>query len=101
MSNFRILVFLLLAAGAQGQTSMQGAVTDPSGASVARAAVEILHVETSTATNLTTDDTGHWRQPALSPGDYQVKISAHGFQTVIRKGIHLTVGQDAVLDVRR
>ena len=103
MYIFRAFVFLLFATVAQAQTvgaSMQGAVTDPSGAPVAGAAVQVLHTDTGTATNLATGDTGHWRVPILSPGDYQVKVVARGFQTVIRKAIHLTVGQDAVLDVR-
>src|SRR3954470_13740217 len=77
---------------------LQGEVTDPAGAVVAGAAIEVLHVDTGTASRLATDDTGHWREPALLPGEYQVKVSAPGFQTIIRKGIHLTIGQGAVLD---
>src|SRR4051794_31218638 len=97
------LLILLTAATCQAQmvgASLQGEVTDPAGATIAGAKIEILHIETGTLARLATDDTGHWREPALSPGEYQVKVAAPGFQTLIRKAIHLTIGQDAVLDVR-
>src|SRR5205823_1247636 len=78
--------------------SMQGTVTDPSGAAIARAAIEITNTATGAVRNLTTDEGGRWREPVLQPGQYQVRIAAPGFQTTVRKGIDLSVGQDAVID---
>jgi len=46
-----------------------------------------------------TDEGGRWREPVLLPGDYELRVSATGFQTILRKGIHLAVGQDAVMDL--
>lgn len=79
---------------------LQGTVADPSGAVVPRASVEVLNVDTGGARALVADEEGRWREPVLSPGEYQLKITAPGFQTTVRKGIHLAVGQDAVVDIR-
>src|SRR5258708_38856010 len=80
--------------------SLQGTVTDPSGAVIACANVEILNVDTGAARRLVSDDAGRWREPVLGPGEYQIKAAASGFQTLIRKGIHLAVGQEATVDLR-
>ncbi len=86
-----------------GQTvgaSLQGTIHDPSGAVVPGAEVEIRNVETGATRILKTDEGGRWREPVLLPGEYELRVSLSGFQTIIRKGIHLAVGQDAVIDVR-
>ena len=80
--------------------SLQGTVSDPSGAAIAGAALEILNLDTGAARNLATDGSGRWREPVLSSGDYQIRVTAPGFQTMIRKGIHLAVGQESVIDLQ-
>src|SRR5258708_6490809 len=98
-----ILLLLLTASNAvYAQTvgaSLQGTVRDPSGAIVPGAEVDIRNVETGISRILKTDDGGRWREPILMPGDYEVRVSASGFQTVLRKGIHLAVGQEALVDL--
>jgi hypothetical protein len=79
--------------------SLQGTIHDPSGAVLPRTQVEIRNVETGATRSLTADDGGRWREPVLLPGEYEIRASAPGFQTVVRKGIHLAVGQEAVLDL--
>ena len=80
--------------------SLQGTVSDPSGAAIAGAALEILNVDTGAIRNLVTDGSGRWREPVLSSGDYQIRVTAPGFQTIIRKGIHLAVGQESVIELQ-
>src|SRR5262249_2654974 len=70
------------------------------GAVVAAATVEIINLATGASLRLLTDAGGRWREPALTPGEYRVKASAAGFQTLLRTGIHLTVGEEAVVDLR-
>jgi hypothetical protein len=79
--------------------SLQGTVYDPSRAVVPKSGVEIRSVETGATRRLTSDEEGRWREPVLLPGEYEIRVSAPGFQTVVRKGIHLAVGQEAVLDL--
>ena len=79
--------------------SLQGIVTDSTGAVVGNAEVVVLNVATGTTRELKTDATGHYRIPVLPPGEYEVHITASGFQTIARRGIQLAVGQAAVIDV--
>ena len=80
--------------------SLQGTVYDPSGAVIPGVQIDIRNVETGASRTLTTDEGGHWREPVLQPGEYELRVSTSGFQTIVRKGINLTVGQDAVVDSR-
>jgi hypothetical protein len=98
-----ILVACAAIAPAFAQTvgaSLQGTVSDPSGAVISNAQVEILNVDTGAPHRLLTDEAGRWREPVLLPGEYQVRVTAAGFQTLVRKGIKLDIGQEVVLDFR-
>ncbi|HJZ99715.1 MAG TPA: carboxypeptidase regulatory-like domain-containing protein, partial [Candidatus Solibacter sp.] len=93
----------LLVTAAWAQTvgaSLQGTVSDPSGAPVARATVEVMQVQTRDTRTLTTDEGGRWREPVLQPGEYQVRVKALGFQTMVRSSIHLAMGQDAIVNLQ-
>jgi outer membrane receptor protein involved in Fe transport len=79
--------------------SIQGTVTDAAGAALAGARVALRNVGTGDTRELETDAAGRYHAPLLAPGEYEVKASMNGFQTVERRGIRLTVGQDARVDV--
>ena len=59
----------------------------------------LRNVATGDTRELVTEPDGRYRAPLLPPGEYEVKASKDGFQTVDRRGIRLTVGQDAVVNV--
>ena len=46
-----------------------------------------------------TDDSGVYRFPSLVPGTYSVKTELSGFQTHVREGIVVVVGQTVTIDV--
>jgi hypothetical protein len=46
-----------------------------------------------------TDASGIYRFPSLVPGTYSVKMELSGFQTQVREGIVVVVGQTVTLDV--
>jgi hypothetical protein len=48
---------------------------------------------------LVTDEQGRYSAPNLPVGPYEVQVSLTGFQTEVRKGIELTVGQEAVINL--
>jgi hypothetical protein len=101
MRPIQFLLFFSAVLGAQSVgAGLHGTVTDASGSVVANAAVQITNVATGTARSLVTDESGHWRDPVLLPGEYEIRASAPGFQTTVRKGIQLDVGQDVALDLR-
>ena len=98
-----VLVYVILSGTAYPQTvgaSLQGTLFDPSGAVVPGVAIEIRSVDKGSVHTITTDERGRYRDPLLLPGAYELRVSLPGFQTMVLKGIQLTVGQDAVLDVR-
>ncbi len=80
--------------------SLQGIVTDSTGAALPGADVIVVAVATGTARELKTDTTGHYGVPVLQPGEYEIHVSQTGFQPVSLRGIVLAVGQNAVIDVK-
>ena len=93
----------LTASVAAAQTvgaSLQGIVTDPTGAAIQNAQVVVIAVATGGVWELRTDSTGHYRIPVLQPGEYEVHASQTGFKPVAQRGIQLTVGQNAVIDIK-
>jgi hypothetical protein len=86
--------------GAQGVTSatLLGTVTDSGGAVVPNASVQVKNVATDQVQQVTTNAQGRYTVAELPVGDYEAQASAQGFQTTVRRGITLTVGQQAVVD---
>jgi outer membrane receptor protein involved in Fe transport len=97
------LASVLVPGTAAAQTvgaSLQGIVTDPTGAALQNADVVVVAVATGAVYELKTDTSGRYRVPVLPPGEYEVHVSQTGFQPIARRGIQLTVGQNAVIDVK-
>ena len=97
-----VTVSFLLACSAilaQGPAAtISGTITDPSSAAIAEAAVEVHNVGTGSRQTFASDAQGRFRVPDLGLGDYEVQVTKTGFQTVVRKGITLTVGSQTVVD---
>jgi hypothetical protein len=82
----------------QATASIVGTVTDASGAVIAEAAVQARNTGTGIAQATVTDGQGRFRLPDLQIGEYEVQATKTGFQTVVRRGVTLTVGSEPVLD---
>ena len=78
--------------------TISGTVTDASGASVAGASLQVKNTGTGITQDTTTDGQGRFNVPSLNVGDYEVTATKTGFQKVVRGGITLTVGGNAVVD---
>ncbi len=77
--SIRFLVFFVLMPGiAVAQSSLDGQVTDPGGALIPRAAIEIRSDDRIVA-RAESDDSGAFRIPTMPAGEYQVAITAKGF----------------------
>jgi len=61
--------------------SIQGTVTDPSGAVVGGAKVTVTNTGTKEARKLGTNSEGIYASGALNPGNYEVRVEAKGFKT--------------------
>jgi hypothetical protein len=74
--------------------SIQGTVTDQNDAVVPKATITITNVATGEVKKVTSTSTGTFASGALIPGEYELRIEASGFQTVLTK-IPVQVGVTA------
>src|SRR5215471_16989822 len=93
-----VLAVLAFSGLASSQTqittgTIQGTVTDQSGALVVGADIAASNLATQAATAQKTDADGRFVFLALPPGRYSVTASKAGFAKVIQKDVELTVGQ--------
>jgi hypothetical protein len=95
-----ILVSLMaLPAFAQNNTGqISGLVTDPSGAVVPDANVEVVNKDTGIVRTTVSNNAGYYVLPNLQPGNYTITVKASGFETSIREGIKLEATQSARVD---
>jgi hypothetical protein len=80
-----------------GAGSIQGTVTDPSGAVIPGASVHVVNQATNVATDTTSNSVGFYQVPGLFTGNYTVSVSAPGMKTT-KQTIDLLVSQTAVIN---
>lgn len=78
---------------------IEGTVTDPTGAVVPNAKVDIKNQNTGYSRSADTDASGFYRFTVLPLGTYSVSASTAGFQTYTASGIELTAGAVATVNV--
>lgn len=104
----RMALLVLLAAiawgGAQAmaQTTtarISGVINDESGAVLPGATITVTNTDTGLSRTATSDAAGRYIVLQLPPGPYRVSTTLAGFDTLVREGIQLEVGQDAALNL--
>jgi hypothetical protein len=85
-------------AAAQQGSEVTGTVSDPSGAAVPAANVDVTQVATGLTTTLTTDSAGLY-YTRMTPGEYQIRVHARGFQESLITNIQLTAGHTVRQDI--
>jgi len=90
---------LLLAQTTVGTGSIQGTVSDPSGALVSGAKVVVTNQGTGQTQTLTTNAAGSYSSQALDPGQYKLQVSAKGFSSV-SEIMTVEVGNTATANVK-
>ena len=92
--------FVLLCAGsARSQdATLTGLITDPNGAVLPKASVDLINHDTSVALHTQSNAAGVYTVPFVKPGVYDVRIQEDGFKTLDRIGVKLDVAQNARLD---
>ena len=89
----------VLTGSAQSTTgTILGTVKDQSDAVLPGATVKVTNVDTGIVRTTVAGNNGGYRIQALAVGAYEVQVEMSGFQIAVRKGITLSVGQDAVVD---
>ena len=85
---------------AQVTAAISGRVEDASGAAVGGANVTVKSLETGATRSVTTDETGNFSVLSLPVGSHEVRAERAGFKSAVRTGINLSVGQEAVVNLR-
>jgi hypothetical protein len=101
--GFALLILSVSAVVALAQDTtgtILGTITDASGAVLPGVTVTVKNIDTSQSRAIVSDAAGRYRMPLLQPGHYEVTIQLQGFQTMVRSGITITVGQQAVVDAK-
>jgi hypothetical protein len=96
-----LFTVLIRPAGAQvAGGSISGTIVDPASAAVAGAKVTVADKTTGTSRELTTSPSGLYSAPNLTPGIYQVEVSAAGFSTVRRTDLIVSAGTEIVVNLQ-
>jgi hypothetical protein len=97
---FSLVLMLLPVAYAQETTGgIKGYVKDKSGATVAKAEVELSGPALLAPRKGVTDSAGYFYFQLLPPGEYTVSVTAAGFRAYKQVGIQLEVGKLPTLEV--
>jgi Carboxypeptidase regulatory-like domain len=101
---FVACISLAVAAIAQEtRATLTGRVTDPTGAIVPNANINIINTDTGTQTAVKSNQDGDYTVPFLLPGTYEVSAEITGFKTYVHTGLVLqteqTVTENIVLQV--
>ena len=85
---------------AQVGGTISGRVEDATGAGVGDASVIVKSLETGATRMVKTSVEGYYRVPAQALGQQEVRVEKTSFKPIVRSGINLAVGQDAVVNVQ-
>ncbi len=95
-----VLVGLAWPAHAQSTATLQGTVTDPTGAAVPGATVASTNQATNIRLETTTDSAGAYLFSSLPIGLYKLEISGHGFGRIVLSGLKLEVASTVTKNVQ-
>jgi len=102
LASIFLMVAIIFPAALHAQVAggtLSGTITDPSGRAVPQAQVLITNVATGVDRTITTNTDGFYTAVNLLPGEYQIKITATGFNTEIKTGITMNVGAQQTFDL--
>ncbi|MCC6585798.1 MAG: carboxypeptidase regulatory-like domain-containing protein [Bryobacterales bacterium] len=103
----RFLVFVAFAActssslfGQSFQGGLRGRVTDPAGASIAAAHVQLINQASNAKLESVTNDQGEYAFPAVNPATYSLVIEHPGFKKHERRDIAVATQTFFTIDVK-
>lgn len=98
--TFLSMTLLVPNAWAQLTTAtISGTVTDATAGILPGATVTVKNLETGAARSVVTGASGDYRVTGLPIGEYEVRAELPGFQAAVRRGIRLTTGREAAVDL--
>ena len=96
LGTIAVLAFAVFAAPVMAQSTgtIQGTVTDASGAVVPNAQVTAVNIATNTTRVTQTDASGNYLLPSLPIGTYRLEVQASGMGRQVMTGLVLDVGRN-------
>ncbi len=97
-----VVIVCGLSQESMAQTStarITGLVSDATGGVVPGVDIVVRNVETGIQRSFSTDESGRYSAPELVPGSYEITATLVGFDTLVRSGITLTVGQQVSINL--
>jgi Carboxypeptidase regulatory-like domain len=85
--------------GLAQEATIVGTVTDPSGAAVPNAPIELTNTDTGYVRHIKTNDLGQYVAPGLRFGNYIVRAEVTGFKAFEKKDLVLAVGDRVRVDI--
>ena len=82
------------------QSTLKGAVTDPSGSAIGASQIALKNDSTGETRSTQTDNSGAFVMTALNPGNYTLTVSATGFGTKEQRELVLNVGRITEVNVK-
>src|SRR5436309_3417436 len=76
-----------------------GTVKDTSGALIPGVSITVKHTESGLTRTVVSGERGGYNVPLLPVGPYELTTTMPGFKQVVRSGVNLVVGQEAVVDL--
>ena len=90
----------LLPAQSDAGATLNGAILDPSGSSVPASKITVRGTATGFTRVAQSTSAGLYSFNRLPVGQYELKVEAAGFKTFTQKGITLTIGSTATIDLK-
>lgn len=94
-----VLAGALAGYGQSAASQIVGCISDPSGASVHEADIQVRNLETGFERHVVSGEDGNYVVPLLPPGVYRISVTRRGFRPFVRSGFRLLVNQTAILNV--
>ena len=94
-----LFAFSVLNLFGQALTSLNGTISDPSGAVVAGAAVTLTNLQTGAQRQDKSDSAGRYTFQQVQPGKYKVAASAAGFAETVVNDVELLVNTPSVVNI--
>src|SRR5262249_47188319 len=88
-----------LAFGQGATATMSGIVRDASGAVLPGVSISVKNAESGLTRTALSNETGAYNVQLLPVGPYEVTAELAGFRQQVRRGINLSVGQEAVVNL--
>jgi hypothetical protein len=76
-----------------------GTVSDSSGASIGQATVTLTNLDTNTKNQISSDSSGSYSFPNISPGRYKIQVEKSGFKSFVREPIIVEVESGLRVDI--